>query len=78
MHTLTMLGIGWNEVKREIYELTPSDYLQGPEIDRDYPETEPFWMFKKNVDGHIIYVKFKVLHDSDGGVKLVSFHLDEK
>lgn len=78
METLTSLGITWDDVKLEICELTPKEYLQGPEKDRDYPETEPFWMFKKNIDGQIIYIKFKVLYDSDGGVKLVSFHLDEK
>ena len=36
-----------------------------------------FWVFKKNVDGNSIYIKFKVLYQKDGGVRVVSFHIDE-
>ena len=76
LNTLAQLGITWDDVKDEIYELTAGDYFQGPETDRDYPGTDPFWMFKKSVSGKIIYIKFKVLYLNDGSVKLVSFHID--
>lgn len=76
MHTLAQLGITLEDAKDEVYTLTPADYFQGPEPDRDFPGTEPLWMFKKNVAGQIIYIKFKTLYLGDGQVKLVSFHID--
>lgn len=77
IQTLSRLGITWEDVKSEIYELTTNEYLQGPEVDRDYPATDLFWMFKKSVDGQVIYIKFKILYQIDGSVRVVSFHLDE-
>lgn len=75
--TLSMLGLSWEDAKAEVYDLTANNYFQGPEVDRDCPHTDPFWMFKKSIDGQIIYIKFKVLYSTDILVKLVSFHLDE-
>ena len=77
MNTLAQLGITWNDVKEEIYGLSASDYFQGPEVDRDFPSADLFWMFKKSIAGQIIYIKFKVLYLEDGSVKLVSFHIDQ-
>lgn len=77
LHTLALLGITWNDAKEEIYGLSASDYFQGPEVDRDFPSTDLFWMFKKNIDGQVIYIKFKILCLEDGSVKVVSFHIDE-
>lgn len=76
-YTLSMLGISWDDVKSEIYELTATEYFQGPEVDRDDPHSDRFWMFKKSIDGQVIYIKFKVLYMKDGRVKVVSFHLDQ-
>lgn len=76
MNTLARLGISWEDAKAEIYELTVSEYFQGPEVDRDFPSTDRFWMFKKNIDGQVIYIKFKVLYLEDGRVKVVGFHID--
>ena len=76
MYTLAQLGISWEDAKTEVYGLTASEYFQGPEKDRDFPGADLFWMFKKNVDGQVIYIKFKVLYLEDGKVKLVSFHFD--
>ncbi len=76
LHTLARLGITWDDAKEEVYALTAGDYFQGPEADWDFPGTDSFWMFKKNVGGQIIYIKFKVLYLDDGSVRLVSFHID--
>lgn len=43
----------------------------------DDPSSDHFWVFKKKVDGNSIYIKFKVLYQKDGGVRVVSFHIDE-
>lgn len=76
MNTLATLGISWEDAKAEIYGLTASEYFQGPEVDRDFPSTDLFWVFKKNIGGQVIYIKFKVLYLEDGSVRLVSFHID--
>lgn len=76
LDTLAQLGITWNDAKDEIYALTAKDYFQGPEVDRDLLGSDPFWMFKKIVNGKIIYIKFKVLYRNDRSIKLVSFHID--
>lgn len=76
MDTLAVLGISWEDAKAEIYSLTVNEYFQGPEIDRDFQGSDPFWMFKKNINGQVIYIKFKVLYMEDGSVRLVSFHID--
>lgn len=77
MNTLAALGISWEDAKAEIHGLTASEYFQGPEADRDFPGTDPLWVFKKNIGGQVIYMKFKVLYLGDGSVRLVSFHIDE-
>ena len=63
--------------KEEIYDLKEEDYKSGPSVDRDDPSSDHFWVFKKKVDGNSIYIKFKVLYQKDGGVRVVSFHIDE-
>ena len=77
MMTLASLGITWKDAKEEIYDLAVSDYIDGPIVDRDYPSTDRLWIFKKSVLGQIIYIKFKVLYQEDGSVKIISFHIDE-
>lgn len=76
MNTLAILGITWEDAKEEIYNLTPADFIQGPDVDRDRPSTDYFWKFKKVVLGHLIYIKIKVLYQTDHSVKAVSFHID--
>lgn len=76
-NTLARLGLTWQDAKDEIYELEPRHYYQGPSTDRDRPTSDKFWVFKKCVEGEVLYIKFKVLYQEDGGVKLVSFHIDE-
>lgn len=76
-NTLARLGLTWQDAQDEIYDLEPRHYFQGPSVDRDRPTSDMFWVFKKHVEGEILYIKFKVLYQEDGRVKLVSFHIDE-
>ncbi|MFT9078218.1 hypothetical protein, partial [Ethanoligenens sp.] len=62
LKTLAELGIMWHVVKDEVYSLTYDDYKKGPEIDRDDPSTDCFWIFKKIILGQLIYIKLKVLY----------------
>lgn len=78
LETLARLGITWLDAKAEIYELQERHYHRGPVTDRDIPESDLLWIFKKNVLGEIIYIKFKVIYQEDGQVKVISFHLDEQ
>ena len=76
MDTLAQLGIMPLHAIKEMEELTVKDYISGPDPDRDCPESEPFWKFKKQISGSIVYIKFKIRYD-DAGLKIVSFHFDE-
>lgn len=75
--TLARLGLTWQDAKDEIYSLKPEHYFRGPSVDWDRPSEDRFWEFKKRVEGEILYIKFKIVYQVDGSVKLVSFHLDE-
>lgn len=74
--TLALLGITWADAKDEIYSLTEHDYYSGPMLDHADFSSDHFWEFKKSVDGHLIYIKFKVMYQEDGRVKVVGFHID--
>ena len=76
LDTLAILGITWSDAIEEIYSLTSSDYDSGPEIDRNRPLGDSLWVFKKNVYGNLIYIKFKVEYQENGDVKVLSFHID--
>ena len=77
MRTLAQLGLTWEDAKDEIRSLSEKDYQKGPEADRDRPMEDKLWVFKKRVCGEVIYIKFKVLYQEDGSVKVISFHIDE-
>lgn len=76
LRTLALLGITWADAKDEIYSLTEQDYYSGPMLDDADYSSDLFWEFKKSVDGHMIYIKFKVMYQEDGRVKVVGFHID--
>ena len=75
--TLAKLGLTWEDAKDAIYTLTEKEYRRGPMLDLDDTTSDHFWEFKKRVEGEVIYIKFKILYQVDGRVKLVSFHIDE-
>jgi hypothetical protein len=76
MDTLAQLGITWKDAFIEIYSLSQNDYFSGPSVDRDYPNSDLLWVFKKYIDGHNIYIKTKVEYQQNGEVKIISFHID--
>ena len=76
LDTLAQLGILWSDAITEIYKLTSADYNSGPEIDRDRPSSDNFWIFKKHIYGDAIYIKIKVEYQENGDVRIVSFHID--
>lgn len=75
--TLTELGLMPEDIPDEFMDLSCSEYIKGPEQDRDRKESDCFWIFKKKISWQVIYIKFKVEYQIDGGVKVVSFHIDE-
>ena len=75
--TLTELGLMAKDIPDELMDLSCSEYIKGPEQDSDRKESDDFWIFKKKISGQVIYIKFKVEYQIDGGVKVVSFHIDE-
>lgn len=76
LNTKALLGILDSEVFDVLTNLTHQNYVKGPEIDDDYPTSDKFWVFKSLLLGTVIYIKFKVLYQLDGSVKVVSFHID--
>lgn len=58
-------------IKIILMQLTPADYIAGPDVDRDRP-TELLWKFHKNQEtGKWLYIKLKVV---SGHAKVISFH----
>ncbi len=76
IETIARLGITWSDALNEIYSLSRTDYISGPEIDKDRPSSDMLWIFKKNVYGNLIYIKFKMEYQENGDVKIISFHFD--
>lgn len=77
MITLTQMGLTWKDAKNEIYALTEADYCKGPSMDYNDPTSDFVWVFKKRIESELLYIKFKVLYQTDGSVKVMSFHIDE-
>lgn len=76
LKTLAILGYTKEAMIDEIYELTADEYLSGPCPDTDYPRDAPFWMFKKVIDGKLIYIKFKIRESEGGRTHFTSYHID--
>lgn len=77
MKTLARLGLLVSDVYDELMNLTFSEYISGPEEDRDRPSSDKLWIFKKRVCGELLYIKFKIEYQTDGLLKVLSFHIDE-
>jgi hypothetical protein len=77
LDALAKLGLTKEDAYDEIYELSPDNYISGPSIDRDFPTEDKFWVFKKIVIGHLMYIKFKIVYLEDGRIKIVSFHMND-
>ena len=77
LQTLADLEWTWKDVKEELLQLQYKDFWKGPEEDNCAPKSEPYWFFKKIINGKLIYIKFKVVGGTYFLVKLKSFHEDE-
>ena len=77
LRTLARLGITWADARDEIRSLQASDYVSGPSPDYDFPGSDDLWVFKKQVLGQTIYIKFKIEYQNNNDVKAISFHIDE-
>lgn len=77
MRTLAQLGLTWEDVKDEMRSLCIEDYISGPSIDRDRPETDRLWVFKRIILDQVIYIKFKIEYQNDNDIRVISFHIDE-
>ncbi|MBN1775166.1 MAG: type II toxin-antitoxin system MqsR family toxin [Clostridiales bacterium] len=77
MHTLARLGWLWKDALEEICALSYRDYRQGPMTDRDRPTEDKLWIFKRNVQGEMIYIKFKIAYQKNEEFILISFHFNE-
>lgn len=76
LNTLAQLGISSKDAFEEIIQLTYTDYFQGPMTDRDRPTEDALWVFKKTIQNEVVYIKFKIEYQKDGGAKFISFHID--
>jgi hypothetical protein len=76
--TLFNLNLTLKDVFDVLMNLKVSNYIEGPSLDQDRPETPDFWKFKIKVYEEIIYVKMKIepIGDNNEKVKVVSFHID--
>lgn len=77
MDTLAVLGWKWQDAIDEISTLTFRDYICGPEIDYDFPHDDDFWVFKRQINGQLVYIKLKIKYLEDKSVLVWSFHFDE-
>lgn len=75
--TLIELGLKYKDVKQEILSLTPKEYSQGPVLDKDQInyKDEYFWIFGKNIQNKLVYIKLKIRKTNDHEETLcMSFH----
>lgn len=72
---LARCGMTPAERERVVANLTYREYASGPEHDRDYPEEQDIWKFRKQYDGKEIYIKLKLVAKESGYyAKCLSFH----
>lgn len=74
LQALADLNITAVQRKEIILQLTPEDYIRGPEEDKDRGG-ENIWIFAKHVQGREIYIKLKFF-EAGGNfyAKCLSFH----
>jgi hypothetical protein len=77
MQSLAKYGLTIIDAKNEMIGLTVNDYYKGPEKDQDAKQSGDIWVFKKNVDGTVFYVKIKIARTNGKDIlKCLSFHED--
>jgi len=79
-HTLLKLGLKYAHVKQEILNLTPKEYSAGPVLDKNQTnyKDESFWIFGKNIQNKLIYIKLKIRETTfHKEILCMSFHIAE-
>jgi len=78
--TLLELGLKYSHVKQDILGLTPKEYSEGPLLDKDQInyKDEFFWIFGKNIQNKLIYIKLKIRKTNKYEEAVcMSFHIAE-
>ncbi|MDD4036660.1 MAG: hypothetical protein PHS45_05015 [Bacilli bacterium] len=67
-------GLSLYDIEDFLSKLEVADLIQGPIVDRDYPNEELFIFKKEIIPNVIFYVKIK---EKDNQIKILSCHEDE-
>lgn len=74
LETLRYLQLTFRNFQEELLGLAVEDYSSGPEKDRG--KSGELWVFGKEVVGHEIYIKIKLVVWPEGcRAKCISFHI---
>lgn len=74
LETIKQLGLTKRNLEGILLDLSVADYCDGPKADRDKPGE--IWEFGKNLDGHEVYIKLKVVAVGESRIaKCISFHI---
>ena len=73
LETLASLGITRGHAESLVLGLQPSDYVSGPDPDRNNPGLE-MWVFGLRAAGSEVYVKLQVISDPPVACVCISFH----
>jgi len=75
--SLAKAGLSLQNAKSEILSLVSSEYFSGPEHDDDPNRPGNIWVFKKDINGTLFYIKIKIANENGADiVKCLSFHDD--
>jgi len=79
---ITLLDLGYKpeHIKEDILSLTLKEYSEGPLLDKDQTnyKDEYFWIFGKNIQNKLIYIKLKIRKTNDREEAVcMSFHIAE-
>jgi hypothetical protein len=76
---ILQLGFKYADIEDTLLGLSVEDYCEGPCRDRGQPGE--LWVFGKEIEGKVIYIKLKLASFGTAGllriVRVVSFHLAE-
>jgi hypothetical protein len=77
LQTLFDLNLTVNDVIGSLLNLSVSDYVSGPEKDRDGTPGQ-IWKFRHPISNYMIYVKLKFFElQTKDRLKIISFHTEE-
>ncbi|WP_366924782.1 hypothetical protein MFMK1_001782 [Metallumcola ferriviriculae] len=75
--TLNILGYNPRVMLQEIKELEPDTLYKGPVPDIDSKYLGNVWIFKKDIQGYVIYIKLKIrIYRHYRELFVMSFHID--